>query len=148
MKLAEPVVSDVAVCPFPKFQSALTAPGVVFVKVTCKGEQPEMLFAEKATIGAEFTTIVVVEGPEQDPGISYVITCEPAPATIGSNKPLAAFTIPVPDQLPPGLTEVSETVAPFSQKGPAGLIAVEFPGFTVTVVVVDEEHKFDVNVTV
>lgn len=148
VKFAELVGSDVAVCPLPKFQSALTDPGVAFVKVTCNGAQPDKLSAEKATAGAAFTTMVVVEGPEQDPGISYVITCDPTPATAGSNDPFAAFTIPVPDQLPPGLTDVSKTIVPFSQKGPAALIAVEFPGFSVTFVVADAEQEFAVRVTV
>lgn len=92
--------------------------------------------------------MVVVEGPAHDPGISYVITCEPTPATAGSNNPVVVLVIPFPDQFPPGVTGVSTTAVPFTQKGPAALMAVEFPGFRETVVVAEEEQEFTVSVTV
>jgi hypothetical protein len=92
--------------------------------------------------------MVVVEGPEHEPGISYVITKEPAPETVGSNKPVVVFTIPVPDQFPPGFAETSVTGAPFEQKGPAGVIAVEVPEFGTSVVVAEAEQELTVIVTV
>lgn len=117
------------------------------MKRTFKGAQPDKVSALKLVCGAGFTTIVVVEAPEQDPGISYVMVNEPAPETLGSNRPLVVFTIPVPDQFPPGLAAESVIAASFAQKGPAAVIAVEFPEFAVTVVVADEEHPFSVRVT-
>lgn len=92
--------------------------------------------------------MVAVDAPEHAPGISYVITNEPGPEIPGSNKPVDAFTIPVPDQFPPGLTEESVTAASFAQKGPAGKIAVETPVFEATFVVAVAVHELRVIVTV
>lgn len=77
-----------------------------------------------------------------------MIVNEPAPETLGSNNPLEAFTIPVPDQVPPGLVAERETAVPFEQKGPAGVIAVEVPEFKTTVVDAAAVHEFSVIVTV
>lgn len=116
--------------------------------MTFKGAQPDKLSAINAAIGAGFTTIVLVEAPEHAPGISYVIINEPGPETPGSNKPVEVFTIPVPDQFPPGLAAESVTAASFEQKGPAVKIAVETPEFEVTFVVAEALHEFKVIVTV
>ena len=131
-----------------KFHCALTLEGVELVKLTAKGTQPVNVSATKLVDGAGFTTIVVVEAPEQDPGISYVIVNEPGPETLGSNSPVVAFTIPVPDQFPPGLAAERVTAVAFAQKGPAAVIAVEVPEFIITFVVAEAVHELTVIVTV
>lgn len=118
------------------------------MKFTLNGGHPDKVSAIKFVSGMGFTTIVVVEAPEQDPGISYVIVNEPGPETAGSNKPVVVFTIPVPDQFPPGLAAESVIAASLPQKGPAAVIAVEVPEFSATVVVADDEQEFNVTVTV
>jgi len=48
----------------------------------------------------------------QAPTVSvYVIRWSPPPAEPGSNTPLTASVIPVPDQTPPAVTEVKLTDA-------------------------------------
>jgi hypothetical protein len=78
----------------------------------------------------------------------YVIVLLPICATEGSNDPVAAFTIPLPDHVPPGLAAVNVTIASFAQKGPAALIAVEAPEFIASVVEAVLEQPVSVICTV
>ena len=72
----------------------------------------------------------------------------PTVANEGSNAPVAGLVIPVPDHVPPGLTEDKITGEPFSQYGPFGLIVETAAGSTTKVVDAVLEQLFRVIVTV
>lgn len=141
--LADPGV--VEVLPLAKFQLTVVPAGLeLSVNVTGNGAHPAAVFALKLTTGNGLIVIVVVEAPPQPPGKLYVMVLLPTCAADGSNEPVDPFTIPLPDQVPPGLAAVKVTMASFAQKGPAGLIAVEAPEFIASVVEAVPEQPLSV----
>lgn len=56
----------------------------------------------------------------------------PIKACAGSKLPVTGLVIPVPDQVPPGVTELSVVTGSVEQNGPAGLMVVFGAAFTVT----------------